>query len=49
MTGSFNKIIVAVAGIVGFQEPTSARNLLSIALGLAAGALFGFAKQAAQK
>lgn len=45
LTGSLNKILVAVIGIVAFHEPTTARNLSSIGLGLLAGLAFGLAKQ----
>ena len=44
LTGSLNKIIVAVAGIVLFREPSNTRNLFSIAVGLAAGIVFVLAK-----
>lgn len=39
-----NKVIVALAGIILFQEPTTAGNLASIAVGLGAGTLFVMAK-----
>lgn len=44
LTGGMNKVIVATAGIVLFNESTDWRNLLSIAIGLAAGLVFIFAK-----
>mmetsp|Transcript_6321 Transcript_6321/g.13954 ORF Transcript_6321/g.13954 Transcript_6321/m.13954 type:complete len:367 (-) Transcript_6321:835-1935(-) len=44
LTGSLNKILVAVAGILLFAEPTTLRNLMSIVVGLAAGVIFVLAK-----
>ena len=44
LTGALNKIPVAVVGILAFREASSPQNLASIALGLAAGVLFVFAK-----
>lgn len=44
LTGSLNKIIVAVAGILLFREPSSLANLFSIAVGLSAGIIFVLAK-----
>lgn len=44
LTGSLNKVIVVIVGMIMFNEPTNTQNLSSIALGLAAGALLGFAK-----
>ncbi|GAX79970.1 hypothetical protein CEUSTIGMA_g7409.t1 [Chlamydomonas eustigma] len=44
LTGSLNKILVAVSGILIFREPTSPQSLISIAIGLAAGVVFAFAK-----
>jgi hypothetical protein len=38
------KVIVALFGVWYFEEPTNAANVASIALGLAAGLLFVFAK-----
>ncbi|GLI69909.1 hypothetical protein VaNZ11_014616 [Volvox africanus] len=46
LTGSMNKVVVAVVGMWYFAEPASATNLLSIAMGLVAGFLFVFAKSA---
>ncbi|EFJ42785.1 hypothetical protein VOLCADRAFT_66734 [Volvox carteri f. nagariensis] len=46
LTGSMNKVVVAVAGMWYFAEPASATNVLSIAMGLLAGFLFVFAKSA---
>lgn len=39
-----NKVVVAVAGIVIFNEVASQRNLMSIGMGLLAGIIFVFAK-----
>ena len=39
------QVVVAVAGIMLFREPTSFQNLLSISMGLAAGIVFVLAKQ----
>ena len=44
LTGSLNKIIVAVAGIILFKEPTNTNNVSSIIVGLAAGIVFVLAK-----
>lgn len=44
LTGGMNKVVVAVAGILLFHESSNWRNLLSIAIGLAAGLVFVFAK-----
>jgi GDP-mannose transporter len=44
LVGSFNKVLVAAAGIIYFQEQTGARNLASIAAGLLAGTLLPFIK-----
>jgi len=44
LTGGMNKVIVATAGIILFDESSGWRNLLSIAIGLAAGLVFAFAK-----
>ncbi|KAL6763118.1 hypothetical protein V8C86DRAFT_2507702 [Haematococcus lacustris] len=44
LTGSLNKVLVAVAGIILFREVTTVRNLTSIAVGLLAGVIFVFAK-----
>ena len=44
LTGSMNKVVVAVVGVWLFQERATPVNLVSIALGLAAGILFVFAK-----
>jgi len=44
LTGGMNKVIVATAGIILFDESSGWRNLLSIAIGLAAGIVFVFAK-----
>ncbi|GFR49856.1 hypothetical protein Agub_g11956, partial [Astrephomene gubernaculifera] len=46
LTGSMNKVVVAVVGMWYFAEPASGSNLISIALGLVAGFLFVFAKSA---
>ncbi|KAG2499701.1 hypothetical protein HYH03_002636 [Edaphochlamys debaryana] len=46
LTGSMNKVVVAVVGMWYFREAASATNLLSIGLGLGAGFLFVFAKSA---
>jgi hypothetical protein len=39
-----NKVVVAVAGIVIFNEVASQRNLASIGMGLLAGIIFVLAK-----
>ncbi len=39
-----NKILVALAGLVLFQERTTPGNLASIVVGLAAGTVFVLAK-----
>ena len=44
VTGSLNKIIVAVLGILLFNESTAPKNLVSIAIGLLGGILFVLAK-----
>jgi len=44
LTGSLNKVVVALVGMWYFKEPTTAVNILSIVVGLCAGILFGFAK-----
>lgn len=44
LTGGMNKVIVATAGIILFHESSSWRNILSIAVGLAASIVFVFAK-----
>lgn len=44
LTGALNKIPVAIIGMIAFAEPTNAKNLLSIVIGLGAGVLFVFAK-----
>lgn len=44
LTGSMNKILVVVVGMLLFNEPTNSQNLCSIALGLGAGVLLTFAK-----
>ncbi|GLC55659.1 hypothetical protein PLESTB_001011800 [Pleodorina starrii] len=46
LTGSMNKVVVAVVGMWYFAEPANATNLLSIGMGLVAGFLFVFAKSA---
>ncbi|KAI8474303.1 MAG: hypothetical protein J3K34DRAFT_137853 [Monoraphidium minutum] len=46
LVGSLNKIPLAVLGIAMFAAPTSANNLLSILIGLAAGVVFAHAKSA---
>lgn len=46
LTGSMNKVVVAVVGMWYFAEPASPTNLLSIGMGLVAGFLFVFAKSA---
>ncbi|KXZ50260.1 hypothetical protein GPECTOR_17g898 [Gonium pectorale] len=46
LTGSMNKVVVAVVGMWYFAEPASRTNLLSIGMGLLAGFLFVFAKSA---
>eukprot|EP00199_Chlamydomonas_sp_CCMP681_P000717 CAMPEP_0119105772 /NCGR_PEP_ID=MMETSP1180-20130426/3641_1 /TAXON_ID=3052 ORGANISM="Chlamydomonas cf sp, Strain CCMP681" /NCGR_SAMPLE_ID=MMETSP1180 /ASSEMBLY_ACC=CAM_ASM_000741 /LENGTH=432 /DNA_ID=CAMNT_0007090911 /DNA_START=55 /DNA_END=1353 /DNA_ORIENTATION=+ len=45
LTGSLNKVVVAVCGMWYFSEPCSAINLASIISGLVAGCLFVFARQ----
>lgn len=49
LTGSLNKIIVSVVGIIIFREVASIRNMVSIAVGLLAGVVFVFAKAYAPK
>lgn len=49
LTGSMNKVIVAVVGMWFFKEPTNATNLTSIVVGLVAGYIFVFAKSQVQK
>lgn len=44
LTGSLNKIIVAVFGIILFREITSFSNIFSIVMGLLAGIVFVLAK-----
>jgi GDP-mannose transporter len=44
LTGSMNKVLVAVVGIWMFDESTSPNNLGSIAIGLAAGGLLPYIK-----
>eukprot|EP00877_Chromochloris_zofingiensis_P011944 jgi/Chrzof1/7002/Cz02g07080.t1 len=44
LMGSLNKVVVAAVGIWLFQESTEPRNLASIIVGLAAGALLPFIK-----
>ncbi len=44
LVGALNKIPVAIVGLVVFKEPTNAKNLLSIIIGLLAGVLFVQAK-----
>ena len=44
LTGSLNKIIVAVVGIVLFREPSNIQNIVSIGVGLMAGIVFVLAK-----
>lgn len=48
LTGSMNKVVVALVGMWWFAEPATPTNLLSIGLGLAAGFLFVFAKTGGQ-
>lgn len=48
LTGSMNKVVVAVVGMYAFREPINFTNLLSIAMGLGAGFLFVFAKSTPQ-
>lgn len=48
LTGSINKIIVAVLGILLFNESSNIQNLASIAVGLGASILFVMAKSAPQ-
>ncbi|KAG2452842.1 hypothetical protein HYH02_002188 [Chlamydomonas schloesseri] len=48
LTGSMNKVVVAVVGMYAFREPVNFTNLLSIAMGLGAGFLFAFAKSTPQ-
>ncbi|KAG2436209.1 hypothetical protein HXX76_006521 [Chlamydomonas incerta] len=48
LTGSMNKVVVAVVGMYAFREPVNFTNLLSIAMGLGAGFLFVFAKSTPQ-
>ncbi|KAG2492123.1 hypothetical protein HYH03_009614 [Edaphochlamys debaryana] len=40
LIGSLNKIPIAVVGLLAFNEPTNAKNLSSIIIGLSAGVLF---------
>mmetsp|Transcript_33501 Transcript_33501/g.84889 ORF Transcript_33501/g.84889 Transcript_33501/m.84889 type:complete len:389 (-) Transcript_33501:687-1853(-) len=40
LTGSMNKVVVAVAGIAIFHETANSRNLISIGVGLLAGVVF---------
>jgi len=47
LVGSFNKVIVAAAGIWWFNEQSGVRNLASIAAGLLAGTLLPFIKMRA--
>jgi len=42
LTGSMNKVLVAVIGIWMFGESTAPNNMLSIAIGLAAGGLLPY-------
>lgn len=44
LVGALNKIPVAIVGILAFAEPTNAKNMASIVIGLVAGVLFVFAK-----
>lgn len=44
LVGALNKIPVAIVGIVAFHEASSAKNAMSIAIGLFAGVLFVHAK-----
>ncbi len=44
LVGALNKIPVAIVGLLVFKEPTNAKNLLSIIIGLLAGVLFVQAK-----
>ena len=44
LVGSFNKVTVAAAGIIYFNEQSGVRNLASIAAGLLAGTLLPFIK-----
>lgn len=44
LVGSLNKIPLAFLGLALFDVPLSLPNLLSIALGLAAGVAFAFTK-----
>mmetsp|Transcript_13811 Transcript_13811/g.37320 ORF Transcript_13811/g.37320 Transcript_13811/m.37320 type:complete len:411 (+) Transcript_13811:123-1355(+) len=46
LTGSLNKVVVALVGMWYFKESSGTANATSIWLGLAAGFLFVFAKQA---
>ncbi|GBF96160.1 GDP-mannose transporter [Raphidocelis subcapitata] len=46
LVGSLNKIPLALLGMALFSAPTSANNLASIAIGLAAGVVFARAKAA---
>ena len=47
--GALNKIPVALVGMLVFMEPTNAKNMASIVIGLGAGVLFVFAKQTGGK
>eukprot|EP00197_Chlamydomonas_leiostraca_P015765 CAMPEP_0202881308 /NCGR_PEP_ID=MMETSP1391-20130828/36339_1 /ASSEMBLY_ACC=CAM_ASM_000867 /TAXON_ID=1034604 /ORGANISM="Chlamydomonas leiostraca, Strain SAG 11-49" /LENGTH=473 /DNA_ID=CAMNT_0049563971 /DNA_START=12 /DNA_END=1432 /DNA_ORIENTATION=- len=49
LTGSLNKVIVALVGMWFFREGTNMLNLLSIATGLAAGFLFVFARSTSKQ
>jgi GDP-mannose transporter len=44
LVGSFNKVVVAVAGIIYFNEQPGTRNLISIGAGLVAGSLLPLIK-----
>lgn len=44
LTGSMNKVLVAVLGIWMFGESTAPKNLISIGVGLAAGGLLPYIK-----
>ncbi|KAK9866984.1 hypothetical protein WJX84_002242 [Apatococcus fuscideae] len=45
LTGSLNKIPVAIVGFVAFNAPREAKNIASVLVGLLAGAIFVKAKQ----
>ena len=49
LTGSLNKVIVAVAGLLLFHEANSPRNQMSIGVGLLAGVVFVLAKSSPLK